>query len=176
MLHQESGEVLEAVDSLRAKVVAHARDHIGDGPKGSDAVLRYWQTCGAVNGATPYNDFQLRQAAGCIRNQRGNDHCGVFCLCVLHECGLSKEPWPQGSTFLHKDWITQDPQPGDILYQPAPFGHHGIVESRYEKNGEIWLKSIEANTPTTIGRDRKEPKNVVYYSIKPLLLKALDAA
>jgi hypothetical protein len=112
-----------------------------------------------------------------VKGSKASDHCGVFTLWNLTEEGLISEPWPQGRTFLRKAWITKDPKPGDILYQPSPFGHHGVVVRRWVgDDGFTWLESIEANTPNTVRRKRREPRGVVYYSVEPLILAKLRAA
>jgi hypothetical protein len=166
----DTGEVLDAIDAVRDALVAREAAEIGDFAKGHPVIYGYWKRVGAQLAGKPYNDYQLRQAAGMIKGSKTVDHCGLFQLWALTEEGLINQPWPTGSTFLRKEWITKDPKKGDIFLQPVPFQHHGMVVRRYlGTDGLMWLESIEANTPTTVKRNRREPRGLVYYSIEPLI-------
>jgi hypothetical protein len=179
------GKYTDHIDDQRRKwcyekrldVVRSATEEIGPHVKGTPRVLEYWQSADppAADGRR-CTSFQLRQLAGLVSGQKGKDHCGVFCLACLKAADLAPNVrWTLGSGFCRGLLPeTKDPKPGDVFIGPAPAWHHGLVERRYKVGDRWWLASIEANTPDVKRRDVPEPAGLVYYSIEPLLLEALD--
>lgn len=183
MSAMHTGEVLDAIDAIRAGVIALARAEISTAAvKGSREVRQYWRDVGACVGAKPYNDFQLHQAAD------SKEWCGVFALWVLREAGLIDIPWRQGVGFARGRLpVIAKPEPADLFIGPAPMWHHGIVETHTMLEIRPWLKSIEGNTPCVSAKNRPAPadpiyrdgkiigwrEQLTYYSILPLIKRKL---
>ena len=171
----DTGEVLDAIDARRAAVVTIAKGEIGDQKKGSPIVLGYWRDVGVLDAAgKPCNDWQVRQIAGCIPPAKGREWCQTFALWCYHAANLTREPARLGTTFARKLPRTRAPEPGDLVLYPGALGHHGILEERYERNGRIWIRTIEGNTPTVVRRDAPERTGIAYYSILPWIKSALE--
>lgn len=167
MEETDTGEVLDAIDAERAKVVACAREQIGNYQRKSrevrEMIVRVMPSLSASQISYALNDPNFHW-------------CGVAALSAYHLAGITDIPWIIGRGFalglLPK---TENPQPGDLFIGPAPAFHHGIVIERYTADsGEIWLKSVEGNTPICCERNRPEPKKLTYYSIEELIRKKLD--
>ena len=159
----ETGEVLDALDDLRAKAVAIARAEIGSQTKGSARVKEY------VERTMPqYTAAQVAYAA------RQVEWCGIFALWCLHEAGITDVPWEIGRGFVYRLPQTKTPAPADIFVTNGGLWHHGLVERHMLVDGKPWLESVEGNTPDVRRRSRPAPKNLLYYSIEPWLRAKLD--
>ena len=165
MTEKDTGEVLDWLDTRRARVLQIAAEEISSAAvKDSPRVREFWR----VVAPKEWTPAQLRQAA------RQLEWCGVFDLWCYHEAKLTTAPWELGRGFAYRMPRTDDPRPGDLMIIPQPFWHHGLVESYYMVGDKPWLRSIEGNTPDIRRRDRPAPKGALYYSIEPWLRAALE--
>lgn len=176
----------DAIEARRSAVVAVAKAEIGDQKKGHPIVLEYWRDVGVIGfDGKPCNDWQLRQAAGCIELEDAEEWCGIFALWCLKQANVAPKGvmWKLGSGFARRFLkVTPLPEPGDIFIGPADAYHHGIVESYKPRllgaDGKTVLNpgqlvSIEGNTPTVTRRTRPAPTLYTYYSIMPWLKQAV---
>jgi hypothetical protein len=158
------GETLDWFDAKRAAIVALARGEIGPQVKGSARVTEYWR--GVLPAA--WSEQQIRYAS------KHSEWCGVFALWCLNEVLGTREVWhvldgqvgfvnPLGLPF------TRTPKPGDIAIRPVPFWHHAIV-SAYDG---VNLSTVDGNQPDCRAYTRPIPRGYEFYSIDPLLERAL---
>ncbi len=164
-----TGEELDWRDAKRAEVIRIAAAELGSHGKGSPRVIDYWRDVLP----TTKTDAQTRSYS------KDADWCGGFVLFCLHRAGLAPDvKWKIGSGFaLGLLPSTKDPQPGDVCIRPKNGAgkfvwHHALVESCADGR----LVTIDGNQPGVLRRDRAKPtSNMDYYSIEPLLARALDA-
>ncbi len=109
-----------------------------------------------------------------VGGDRGADWCGYFVLRSLQKAGLAKGVrWVQGNGFISPLNLptTSNPQPGDIVFIPQPFGHQAVVVSYEPTTGMV--TSIDGNQPDIRPRVRFfKGGNMRAYSIQPLIDQA----
>ncbi len=106
-----------------------------------------------------------------VGGARGEDWCGYFALRSLQKAGLAKGVrWIQGIGFISplNLPLTSNPQPGDIVFIPSPFGHQAPIISYEPTTGMV--TSIDGNQPDIQPRARFfKGGNMQVYSIQPLI-------
>lgn len=106
------------------------------------------------------------------------DWCGMFVLRSLQEAGLAQGVrWKLSRGFIDPLGlpVTRSPQPGDVVYVPAPFQHQALVVSYEPTTGMV--TSIDGNQPGIEPRVRfVKNGNIQFYSIQPLVDAAERAA
>jgi len=106
-----------------------------------------------------------------VGGDAGADWCGYFALRSLQKAGLAKGTrWVQGNGFISplNLPLTNNPQPGDIVFVPEPFGHQAPIVSFEPTTGMV--TSIDGNQPDIRPRVRfTKGGNIRFYSIQPLI-------
>lgn len=153
---------------IDAKLVAE----IGTQQKGSVQVFGYWRS---VLGPEWSDDEVWKYS-------REKSWCGGFYLWGLHECGVATDVfWTDGEGFVDqcKLKMTRNPQPADIAYFNTPYRHYaGVISTDLGKLVTIdgnQLNGVTKNTRKMPAWGNQVKGQCVFYSIQPLLLKALDA-
>lgn len=132
----------------RAKVVKIARGEIG--PQNPD---KYWSV------VQPKLMGQPTKIAW----------CGGNALWVLHQAGLTDEPWDVGHGFASRLLkTTKDPKPGDIAYFDQPFQHHAIVE-KVEGDQLYTIDGNQSPGEQVLPRIRQKSAATAFYSIQSLI-------
>jgi hypothetical protein len=102
------------------------------------------------------------------------DWCGGFVLRNLKQAGLAKDvPWIIGEGFIWPQRLpqTSNPQPGDVVYVPEPFGHQAMVVVYEPVTGMV--TSIDGNQPGIAPKVRfVKNGNIEFYSIQPFVDEA----
>jgi hypothetical protein len=170
---RESGEIkprpLPA--AMRARVVRVAADELNGADECEQDPQRY-----------------IRDAAPQYIGQPPNAKawCGIFCLWVLRQVGLTSKLWVDGRGFAYGYLpFTRLPEPGDIAYHGGALSHYCIVERVETVPGSpAIVHTIDGNAlgpePGT-GRHREgvkrkshrlgtlEPNGGCYFSIRDLV-------
>ncbi|HEY3496151.1 MAG TPA: hypothetical protein VGK73_15740 [Polyangiaceae bacterium] len=156
----------------RAEFVAALEAEIGPQQKGSQQVFDYWRS--ALGPEWSGEDVW--------EYSRKKSWCGGFFLWGLHHVGVATDVyWLDGRGFVEptKMPATRAPKPGDLAYFNQPYQHYAcVVSTDLGKLVTIdgnQLKGVTKNTKPlpTWGMEKKG--QCVFYSVQPLLLKALDA-
>lgn len=157
----------------RLEFVATLEAEIGPQQKGSIQVFEYWRS---VLGPE-YSGEEVWEYS------RKKSWCCGFFLWGLHQVGVATDVhWVDGRGFVEpcKLPMTRNPNPGDAAYFNVPYQHYACVVS----TGLGKLVTIDGNQLAGVTKNtRPMPPwgnqvkgQCVFYSIQPLLLKALDAA
>jgi hypothetical protein len=156
----------------RLALVSTLEAEIGPQQKGSPEVFGYWRSVLPPE----WSDAKVREYA------QTKSWCGGFYLWGLHQCGIATDVfWIDGSGFVDqcKLKMTRNPRVGDIAYFNTPYRHYAcVVSTDLGKLVTIdgnQLKGITKNTKALPPWGNEVKGQCVFYSIEPLLLKALDA-
>ncbi len=124
----------------------------------------------------------IRDAAPAFIGQAPNAKawCGIFCLWVLRQVGLTTKTWIDGKGFAYGYLpIVKLPEPGDVAYHGGALSHYCIVERVETTPGKAAIvHTIDGNVlrAPREGVARRshrlgelEPKGGCYFSIRDLV-------